>query len=76
MEYVKADTMPASTPYLTAGKIYEFWRSEVEPFSGGVIDADDGATNYILLSGCAHLEGGDWTLCDKFGAPTNKESAH
>ena len=56
--YAYTDTVPASTPYLTAGKRYKVVRED-----GGLFRAysDTGNLNAFLWGGCAHLEGGNWT---------------
>lgn len=68
MEYVKASFVPEGTTYHTAGKVYMFTRDQTGLIPSGFIEADNGIESYILLNGCAHLDGGDWTLCDATGA--------
>lgn len=65
-EYVKAEFVPVSTTYHTAGKVYAFERRSQGKDYGDII-ADNGIHSYILLNGCAHLDGGNWTLCDEHG---------
>ncbi|MBZ9659750.1 hypothetical protein LB523_11910 [Mesorhizobium sp. ESP-6-4] len=69
MEYVKAEFVPDYDDSLTAGKAYQFVRHEDDSRPSGFISNDYGMRCFILLSGCAHLDGLDWTLCDKFGGP-------
>lgn len=58
--YAYTDTVPASTPYLTAGKRYEVDSRDWGTLMFKAI-ANDGGEIFCLWESCAHLEGGNWT---------------
>lgn len=56
---VKTDFAPWD--YITAGKEYEAREIEEDSF---VIDTDEGEAILCRFAGCAHLNGGCWTVVD------------
>lgn len=62
--FVMATTIPDSTGYLTAGKLYEVFNVN-QYFTGGDIINDNGTESFILLSGyCNHILG-EWIVFDE-----------
>ena len=58
--YAYTDTVPASTPYITAGKRYEVLAEDKEEGSFRAY-SESGHLGFYLWEGCAHLDGGNWT---------------
>ncbi len=61
---VRAMKVPKSTPYLTAGKIYDCKLID-NGDQLGRITVDDGKTHSIYISHCAHLEGDAWEIVEE-----------
>lgn len=55
--YAIADEVPATTPYIIAGKQYEVFADGEDIFR---IYAEKGLKPYCRWTGCAHLYGGNW----------------
>lgn len=70
--YAVAETVPESSPYLTAGKRYALvpdkWGCDENGLNGDngfAFISDRGQINYGLWHDSHHLEGGNWTRIEE-----------
>ena len=65
MMKVKADKIPETVDYLTAGKEYDFTPNENCKLGSGIIK-DDNNENILILTKapCSHLDEGSWEIIE------------